>query len=722
MLVKSPATGPGRPNIHTPGPRPRRRRRPGTLLVALGVGLLLLSTLPYLPYLWRGTELVRLRHALALGPDFHVQDDWKPPTMPAGYLVELARPEAYFVKIAERLALRDLPDDWARGLAIARHLLGSAPSLKGGAIRDDLRHTYEGIVQGGSGYCGDFVRVFTAIANAAGLQVRPWAFSLDEFGGHGHIFVEVWNRQTLRWQLIDVFQNYTFSEGSSGPLSALEFRQALLSKSAGLRLHAIHDKVPAGWEIEAKAWDYFRRGLDGWFVPWGNNPSTYDTAPPVRMFSGFSRVAEGLGAWMWGVNPPVRMFATTTNQNARAAMRSLGVRLRAGVGVAGLGLILGLAGLTVRLLRRHEELDDRVSAWPRACVVGPLPPPSGGMANQCEQLLRLLAAEGAQVTLVRTNAPYQPSWVASIPIVRAGFRLLPYLLSLWRGIGQAQVVHVFANSGWAWYLLAAPALAIARLRHVPAIVNYRGGLADEFLSHAPRLVHRQLASAAARVTPSVFLQRVFARHGLSAEAIPNVVDLKRFSPQPFRDPLTAPHLVVTRNLEALYDIPTALRTFAQVRLVWPQARLTIAGSGPELAALQQLSAELGLAPAVHFAGRIANADIGGLYAQADLVLNTSTVDNMPNSILESLASGVPVVSTAAGGIPDLVQHEHTAMLAPVGDVDALTQAVLRVLGDRALAWHLRESGLALASQFEWSNVRGRWQAAYRLAAHGVEPA
>ncbi len=702
--------------------KPRWWRRPGGLLMSLGAVLLVLSLLPVLPYLSEGTEQVRLRHALALGPDFQLAQDWKPPSMPAGYLTEVVQPDTFFVKIAQDLALNDLPDDWARGLAIASHLLGSAPVLTEGAIRDDLRHTYLAIVREGRGYCGDFVRAFNAIAHAAGLTSRPWAFSLDQFGGHGHIFVEIWNRQAQRWQLIDVHQNYLFTDGSNAPLSALQFRQALISKSVGLRLAPIHSPARLGWPIEAKAWDYFQRGLDGWFIPWGNNPATYDAALPVRTFSGFSRVAEGVGAWLWGVTPQIRMLATPTNQSARFAMRSLSQQLYVGLGAAALGSGLVLAGLILRLLRRHEEHDAVLADWPRACVVGPLPPPSGGMANQCEQLLRLLESEGAQVTLVRTNAPYQPNWVASVPVLRAGVRLLPYLLSLWRGIGRAQVVHVFANSGWAWYLLAAPALTIARLRGVPAIVNYRGGLADEFLSRAPKLVHRQLASAAARVTPSVFLQRVFARHGLRAEAIPNVVDLARFPPQPFRDPLTAPHLLVTRNLEAIYDLSTALRTFAKVRAVWPQARLTIAGSGPDLAALQSLCAELGLTPAVHFSGRIDNAHIGALYAQADLVLNTSTVDNMPISILESLASGVPVVSTAAGGIPDLVQHEQTAMLAPVGDVEALAQAALRVLGDRALAWHLREAGLALAAQFAWPQVRGQWQAAYWLAVQRAEPA
>src|SRR5262252_9257173 len=170
----------------------------------------------------------------------------------------------------------------------------------------------------------------------------------------------------------------------------------------------------------------------------------------------------------------------------------------------------------------------------RICLVGPMPPPSGGMANQCEQLVRLLRAEKVQVELVRTNAPYQPTWIAHARYVRALFRLVPFLIRLWSAAGRAQVMHVLANSGWAWHLCASPAIFIARLRGTPVIVNYRGGNAGSFFGKAPRHVLRTLSKAEMRVAPSAFLSRVFSTHGLQAEVIPNIVDLTRFPFRPLR--------------------------------------------------------------------------------------------------------------------------------------------------------------------------------------------
>ncbi|MCA3240846.1 MAG: glycosyltransferase [Rubrivivax sp.] len=697
---------------------PQRRQRGGIGRRGLGALLLVVAVALVAPHLFSGTELVRIRHALALGPDFVPErDDWQPPVVPKGYETERVAPAPYFVDLVAKLNLADLPDDWARTRAITQHLLGSAPVLVGGPVQAGLVETHSAIVKQGQGYCGDYVRAFMAIAGAAGMQVRPWAFSFDGFGGHGHIWVEVWNAAQSRWQLADVFDNYWFSRADDPqlPLSALALRDAMRS-GAALQLNLLHEGSRPGYIEPDKAWHYLRQGLAEWYLPWGRNPFTFDAAPVVRLFAGTSRILEGVGAIASGVQPGIRILAEPGNVAQREAMARLKLRLHA-------AMLLGVLGLLLLVWPRRSGAAMAVSsaplaadAWPRVCVVGPLPPPSGGMANQCEQLVRLLQGEGARVELVRTNAPYRPAWAGRVPMLRAAFRLLPYLLALWRACGRAQVMHVFANSGWAWHLCAAPALRIAAWRGVPTIVNYRGGQADDFFNAAPSHVKRHLAAAALRVTPSVFLQRVFARHGLSAEIIPNIIDLQRFA---FAPPLAAtsagPHVVVTRNLEAIYDIPTALRAFALLRATHPNARLTVAGSGPELSALQDLAASLGIANAVRFSGRIENADIGALYASADLMLNPSTADNMPISILEALASGVPVVSTRAGGIPDMVEHGRSALLVPVGDVQAMAEQALRLLADPALAETLRRHGRAEAARFAWPQVRQQWLSAYRRA-------
>ena len=366
-----------------------------------------------------------------------------------------------------------------------------------------------------------------------------------------------------------------------------------------------------------------------------------------------------------------------------------------------------------------ENTGGRSIDWSigmRVCLVGPLPPPSGGMANQADQLLRLLKSEGVTVEFVQTNAPVRPGWMASVPMARAVCRLLPYMARLWRVAGQVDVMHVFANSGWAWHLFASPAIMIAVIRKLPVIVNYRGGQADDFFSRAPRFVIALLGRASIRVTPSVYLQRVFASHGLQAVVIPNIIDLSRFVFSASKPPGTAPCIVVTRNLEKIYDIPLAIRVLGHIKSDYPHARLVIAGSGPELDALQAIAHELALGDAVTFTGRVDSANMPALYAKADCMINPSTVDNMPNSLLEAFACGVPVVSTNAGGIPDMVEDGVSALLSPIGDDLAMARNVLRVLGDPDLAATMRQAGKAEANKYAWPQVKLQWLQAYREAA------
>jgi len=349
----------------------------------------------------------------------------------------------------------------------------------------------------------------------------------------------------------------------------------------------------------------------------------------------------------------------------------------------------------------------------RIGLVGPLPPPSGGMANQTRQLARLLAESGLSVELVQVNAPYRPAWIERLRGVRAVFRFVPYLVRLWRSAGRVDLFHVMANSGWAWHLFAAPAIWVAYLRGVPAIVNYRGGEAESFLKREARWIRPTVARARSIVVPSGFLERVFADFGMRTEIVPNIVDLDRFSPASSLP--GTPHVVVTRNLEPIYDLPTAVRAFSAIRERYPNARLSIAGSGPLRGELERLAVSLGCAEAVRFTGRLENEQLPDLYRSADLMLNPSTVDNMPISVLEAMASGVPVVSTDVGGVPFLVEDGVTALLVPPRSPEAMAAAALRALGEPALAARLRAAGIAAVRRYAWTQVRERLFSAYARA-------
>jgi len=357
----------------------------------------------------------------------------------------------------------------------------------------------------------------------------------------------------------------------------------------------------------------------------------------------------------------------------------------------------------------------------RVALIGPLPPPSGGMANQTLQLQRLLQDEGVQVELIQVNAPYRPQWMGGVRGLRALARLLPYLVALWRALGRADVAHLMANSGWSWHLFAAPAIWIGRLRGTPIVVNYRGGFAGEFLARQAAWVRFSMRRAARLIVPSDFLRAVFAGHAMAADIVPNIVDTGRFNPgTDISD--GPPVILVTRNLEPIYDNASAIRALAAVKASVPSAQLIVAGSGPEEARLKQLAVSLDLGDSVRFTGRVEAADMPALYRSARVALNPSLVDNMPNSVLEALAAGVPVVSTRVGGVPFIVEHDKTALLVEPGAVADMAEAIVRILTDPALAERLRTAGFETAQTYTWLKIKPQLLKVYEEAMRHQGPA
>ena len=225
----------------------------------------------------------------------------------------------------------------------------------------------------------------------------------------------------------------------------------------------------------------------------------------------------------------------------------------------------------------------------KIALIGPAPPPNGGMAMQTRQLQQLLTNAGHQVSLIVTNAQYRPQIIGRIPMLRALFRLLPYLWHLIKELKHYQVIHLMANSGWSFYLFVMPVVYIAAFYKVPVIMNYRGGEAERFFARSWPLIQGAMQRVNKVIVPSGFLQAIFKKYDIEVQVVPNIIDLSVFD---FVKPSfhsKALHLVITRNLEAIYDNATAIKAFANFVTKYPLSHLTIAGTGIEEIALKNLA-------------------------------------------------------------------------------------------------------------------------------------
>jgi len=132
-------------------------------------------------------------------------------------------------------------------------------------------------------------------------------------------------------------------------------------------------------------------------------------------------------------------------------------------------------------------------------------------------------------------------------------------------------------------------------------------------------------------------------------------------------------------------LKTTLRAFAKFRKEFPAARLTIAGEGPQLAELQSLARELHLAKAIDFAGFVSQEKLRELFYNAHIFLHPSETgrdgnqEGVPNSMLEAMASGLPVFATRHGGIPEAVENNVSGILVNERDHGALADGLIEIL-------------------------------------------
>jgi L-malate glycosyltransferase len=375
----------------------------------------------------------------------------------------------------------------------------------------------------------------------------------------------------------------------------------------------------------------------------------------------------------------------------------------------------------------YEELLQRKNADPvsshsrkpdsklRIAIVGPSLNYVGGQSVQLDLLLRYWSGNAdldASFIPVDPAFPAGLRWVRRVPVLRTIVRTPFYLAGLWRGLREADVAHIFSASYSSFLVAPTPAWLVARLRGKKTLIHYHSGEARDHL-RSSRIARFVLRRADKIVTPSAYLVDVFRDFGLKAEPVPNVVDFSQFHYRE-REPLT-PRLVCTRGFHPYYCVDVVVKAFSAVRKEFPDATLNLVGAGPLEADIRKLVSDLNLS-GVNFCGVASRSEIGTYYDQADIFVNASRLDNMPVSVLEAYASGIPVVSTSPEGMNYLVQHEQTGLLSPVGDADGLAANIIRVLRNPQLAVRLISGGLEKMEQYRWDVVQQQWLDIYQSLA------
>jgi glycosyltransferase involved in cell wall biosynthesis len=201
----------------------------------------------------------------------------------------------------------------------------------------------------------------------------------------------------------------------------------------------------------------------------------------------------------------------------------------------------------------------------------------------------------------------------------------------------------------------------------------------------PQILARQI------IVPSQYLARIVASWGVRREKIRviyNAVarDSHAADLPPALPPWSGKTLITVCRLVSWKGVDGIIRLLADL----PNTRLIVAGDGAERSALTALAKSCGVADRVVFLGDVPHREVAEQLSRADAFVLNSTYEGLPHVVLEAMAAGIPVVATDTGGTGEVVIHERTGLLIPLGDAQALRDAVQRL-------WREPELGPRLAA-------------------------
>lgn len=378
------------------------------------------------------------------------------------------------------------------------------------------------------------------------------------------------------------------------------------------------------------------------------------------------------------------------------------------------------------------------------------PPVGGGAAVATAALAQGLVEQGVQVDVVTagvgSSAACRASWLRGelyqhpgLTVYRVRSRrtgvheagmgdAASYLLGAWPLLRRLlrthryDVVHVFFS------LPTGALLPFLNLRGTPVVVSLRGSDVPGYDPHnrGLQVVHRFLAPLTRwiwrRADRVVALSESLGQLALRTlpdlrySVVPNGVDLTLFhppAPGKRRRPGPVRCLAVARLVErkGLGDLIRAVALLERGRF-----ELEIVGGGADERVLRDLAAGLGVARDVHFTGALSRPEVARRYRDADLFTLPSSAESFGNVFAEALASGLPIVGTAVGGIPDLVEQGINGVLVRPGDINALAGAIRYLAEDPELRREMAQRNRAKAeASLQWAQVTRRYFSTYEAA-------
>lgn len=266
------------------------------------------------------------------------------------------------------------------------------------------------------------------------------------------------------------------------------------------------------------------------------------------------------------------------------------------------------------------------------------------------------------------------------------------------------LIDTYSTQNYYYAFIISQLCRILRLAYIPIL---HGGNLPERLKSSPRKSRAIFKNSKSNVAPSLYLKNAFENYGYTNVVhIPNSVEINNY---PFEiRAYETPKLLWVRSFSKIYNPKLAISVFKLLKDTYPNAQLCMVGpdSDGTLGEVKQLVQDLDLE--VKFTGKLTKDDWINLSKNYNIFINTTNFDNMPVSLIEAMALGLPIVSTNVGGIPFLITNEENGILVAPEDSNEMVNAIKLILSNDQKRELIIKNARDQSEQFDWNHIKNKW--------------
>jgi len=266
------------------------------------------------------------------------------------------------------------------------------------------------------------------------------------------------------------------------------------------------------------------------------------------------------------------------------------------------------------------------------------------------------------------------------------------------------LIDTYSTSAFWFAFLSSQFARFFKIKYIPIL---HGGDLPNRLRKNPKLCKLIFANAFKLVSPSGYLKFHFEQHGFSNVIhIPNSITISEY--QYTERKVFSPKLLWVRAFAEIYNPKMAIDVFSLLKQKYPNATLTMIG--PDKDGSLELTKTYALQENVDvtFTGKLSKNEWTTLAQNFDIFINTTHFDNMPVSVLEAMALGLPVVSTNVGGLPYLIEHDKTGFLVDNNDVLAMVSQIEQIIEFPSNSIEIVKNARKFVQNADWENVKIKW--------------